>query len=77
MVVGLSYSLCGDLEKNPNNIFDFFFFKIGIFFQNLEKSHLHVISIGTGAEFWPWKTQKKIPADSLHVASLANVLSTE
>ena len=46
--------VCENSKKNF-----FFFFEIGIFFSNWEKSHLN--PIGKGAEFRPLRTPKKIP----------------
>ena len=61
MVVDCHHAACVVTEKKIL----LFFFRI----QNLEKSHL--ISIGTGGEFRPLITQKKIPDgpshDTLHL----------
>ena len=57
MVIGLSCSLCGDLEKNPN-IFLFFFLDWDFFSKLGKKSPTCNFHRGLGANFGPGKHRK-------------------
>ena len=56
-VIGQKAGICDGVPSTSALVF--FFFEIGNFFSNWEKSHLN--PIGKGAEFRPLRTPKKIP----------------